>query len=152
MVTLGNFLHPVKKKPEEVEEEMESEGLPTIISDSKNRVRLANAAYNEMVGQPELPWLESVDSPYLKRISGEVKLDFSDSTTLALITSSNGFSCRVKNVVSTPCDVIRLHCICMKYYRILLFMDLFGHIEMIKCVEREKRSEGLNVCFYHAKI
>ncbi|XWS21301.1 hypothetical protein CRYUN_Cryun30bG0043900 [Craigia yunnanensis] len=43
------------KKPEEVEEEVESEALPAVISDSNNKVRLANSAYKEMVGQPKCP-------------------------------------------------------------------------------------------------
>ncbi|KAJ0085186.1 hypothetical protein Patl1_08807 [Pistacia atlantica] len=47
----------VPKKPEEVEEEMESEVLPAVISDSNNKVRMANSAYKEMVGQPECSWL-----------------------------------------------------------------------------------------------
>ncbi|CAK9168197.1 unnamed protein product [Ilex paraguariensis] len=47
------------KKPEEVEEEVESEALPAIVSDSNNKVRLANSAYKEMVGQPECSWLDT---------------------------------------------------------------------------------------------
>ncbi|XP_077233462.1 uncharacterized protein LOC143875744 [Tasmannia lanceolata] len=113
---------PVSKKPEEVEEEVESEALPSVISDSKNQVRLANSAYKEMVGQPECLWLDSMvtkDGELMaasKRISGEVMLDLSDST---VPISSNGFSCRVKIewasngqkiFIIAPCDVIRLSC------------------------------------------
>ncbi|KAE8715633.1 NADH-ubiquinone oxidoreductase-related-like protein [Hibiscus syriacus] len=48
------------KKPEEVEKEVESEAWPAIVSDSNNKVRLANSAYKQMVGQPECPWLDSI--------------------------------------------------------------------------------------------
>nr|CAD1832446.1 unnamed protein product [Ananas comosus var. bracteatus] len=40
---------PIPAKPEVVEEEVESETLPAVVSDSRNRVRLANSAYKEMV-------------------------------------------------------------------------------------------------------
>ena len=48
------------KKSEEVEEEVDSEALPGVISDSNNKVRLANSAYKKMVGQPKCPWLDSM--------------------------------------------------------------------------------------------
>lgn len=109
------------KKPEELEEEVESEALPAVISDSKNRVRVANSAYKEMVGQPECPWLESMvqcasSSCKSKRISGEVTLHLCDSS---IPISSNGFSCWVriewqseqrKSCVSAFCDVVKLCC------------------------------------------
>ncbi|XP_058080711.1 uncharacterized protein LOC131228882 [Magnolia sinica] len=116
---------PVSKMPEEVEEEMESEALPSVVSDSNNKVRLANSAYKEMVGQPECPWLDSMvakdgrvsaTTSKTERISGEVMLDLSDSS---VPISSNGFSCRVKiewasngqkMFINAPCDVIRLSC------------------------------------------
>ncbi|KAJ4832124.1 hypothetical protein Tsubulata_042857 [Turnera subulata] len=110
------------KKPEEVEEEVESEALPAVISDSNNKVRLANAAYKEMVGQPECSWLDSMvtgegrnGGSSCKRICGEVSLHLSDSR----VPTSNRFSCWVriewgsggkKNSVNTFCDVIRLSC------------------------------------------
>ncbi|XP_022719903.1 uncharacterized protein LOC111277722 [Durio zibethinus] len=50
----------VPKTPEEVEEEVESEALPAVISDSNSKVRQANSAYKEMAGQPECPWLDSM--------------------------------------------------------------------------------------------
>ncbi|KAH7849163.1 hypothetical protein Vadar_013936 [Vaccinium darrowii] len=72
-----------KKKREEVESEVESEELPTVVSDSNNKVRLANSAYKEMVGQPECPWLDSmVAVSSCKRIGGEVMLQFSDTESL----------------------------------------------------------------------
>ncbi|KAF2324266.1 hypothetical protein GH714_011422 [Hevea brasiliensis] len=111
------------KKPEEVEEEVESEALPAVISDSNYKVRLANSAYKEMVGQPECPWLDSMlmgdgsfGSSSCKRICGEVILHLADSKIPA---SSNGFSCWVriewghegkKRAINAFCDVIRLSC------------------------------------------
>ena len=121
---------PLKRK-EEVEEEVESEALPAVISDSNNRVRMANSAYKELVGQPECPWLESMVTSLQcgssscrrlrsKRISGEVTLQLCDS--IGIPVSSNGFSCwvriewqssedqRKKNCVNAFCDVIKLCC------------------------------------------
>ncbi|KAM1022060.1 hypothetical protein ACFX2I_043069 [Malus domestica] len=111
----------VPKKPEDVEEEMESEALPAIISDSHNKVRMANSAYKEMVGQPECPWLDAMvaggDGRFGgKRINGEVSLQLSDS---GVPVSSNGFSCWVriewgkdmnKHAINTFCDVMKLSC------------------------------------------
>ncbi|KAF8404867.1 hypothetical protein HHK36_009758 [Tetracentron sinense] len=107
----------VSKRQEEVEDEVESEALPAVVSDSNNRVRLANSAYNEMVGQPECPWLDSmVGGSACERISGEVMLDLADSK---VPVSLNSFSCRVKiewgsnglkNSIIAPCDVSRLSC------------------------------------------
>lgn len=111
------------KKPEEVEKEVESEALPAVISDSNNKVRLANSAYKEMVGQPVCTWLDSMETSdgqsggsSSKRIGGEVMLHLSDSR---VPVSSNGFSCWVriewetegkKSSVTVFCDVIRLCC------------------------------------------
>ncbi|XP_026662127.2 uncharacterized protein LOC103711346, partial [Phoenix dactylifera] len=113
------------KKPQEVEEEVESDLLPAVVSDSRNRVRIANSAYKEMVGQPECPWLDlmaSVGSRSLgmrlasRRISGAVMLDLSESS---VPLTSKGFSCRAriqwasngtKTLIHVPCDVRRLYC------------------------------------------
>ncbi|KAL5559185.1 hypothetical protein UlMin_035396 [Ulmus minor] len=108
------------KKPEEVEEEIESEMLPAVISDSNNKVRIANSAYKEMVGQPECSWLDSMVTADGRvggsRIGGEVILRLCDST---VPFSSNGFSCWVriewgsegnKNWVNAFCDAIRISC------------------------------------------
>ncbi|XVF64200.1 hypothetical protein PTKIN_Ptkin09bG0149000 [Pterospermum kingtungense] len=103
------------KKPDEVEEDVESEALPAVISDSNNKVRLANSAYKEMVGQPECLWLAAMGNP-CKRICGEVTLHLSDSR---VPLKSQGFSCWVriewgfegkKNSINAFCDVIRLSC------------------------------------------
>ncbi|KAI3903369.1 hypothetical protein MKW98_032023 [Papaver atlanticum] len=112
-----------KQQPEEVEAEVESDTLPVVVSDSKNKVRLANSAFKEMVGQPECAWLDSMgahNSEKLtskgKRISGEVMLDLSNSR---VPVSSNGFSCNVKvewgrngekSCVCAPCNVMKLSC------------------------------------------
>lgn len=113
----------VVKRREEVEKEVEFEALPAVVSDSNNRVRLTNAAYNEMVGQPECCWLDYMSSGgggggACKRIGGEVVLDFMDSS---VPQSSNGFTCWVriewgggkngkKCAVNAFCDAIRLAC------------------------------------------
>ncbi|KAF4359421.1 hypothetical protein CsatB_007413 [Cannabis sativa] len=114
------------KNPEEVEAEVESEALPVVITDSNNKVRMANSAYKELVGQPECSWLDSMvtntegrlglGGGSCKRIGGEVALQFSDT---AVPFSSDGFSCWVriewgsdgnKNSVNAFCDVIRISC------------------------------------------
>lgn len=109
------------KGPQEVEEEVESEAFPVVVSDSNHRVRMANSAYKEMVGQPVCPWLESMvndgaGNPQCKRISGEIALNLCDSD---ISTSSNGFSCWVriewqaeqkKFCVNAFCDVMKLTC------------------------------------------
>ncbi|XP_010942767.1 uncharacterized protein [Elaeis guineensis] len=113
------------KKREEVEEEVESDLLPAVISDSRNQVRLANSAYKEMVGQPECPWLDSMVPVgghrigmrlASRRISGGVMLDLSESS---VPLTSKGFSCRAriqwacngtKTLINAPCDVRRLSC------------------------------------------
>ncbi|ESW32917.1 hypothetical protein PHAVU_001G028500 [Phaseolus vulgaris] len=110
------------KRSQEVEAEVESESLPVVISDSNHRVRMANSAYKEMVGQPLCPWLESMVNAgagnlQCKRISGEVALHLSESN---IPTSSNGFSCWVriewqsdqqkKCCVNAFCDVMKLTC------------------------------------------
>ncbi|KAI3864451.1 hypothetical protein MKW92_008315 [Papaver armeniacum] len=111
-----------KQQPEEVEAEVESDTLPVVVSDSRNKVRLANSAFKEMVGQPECAWLDSMGAntekltSKAKRISGEVMLDLSNSQ---VPVSSNGFSCNVKvewgrngekSCVCAPCNVMKLSC------------------------------------------
>ncbi|GAB2228398.1 hypothetical protein Droror1_Dr00010236 [Drosera rotundifolia] len=90
-----------KRRPEEVEKEMEAEELPAIISDSNNRVRMTNSAYKEMVGQPGCPWLDSTIGKTSagkgggRRISGEVVIQDVTGTGLPM-TKSEGFSCWVR--------------------------------------------------------
>ncbi|XP_019174078.1 PREDICTED: uncharacterized protein LOC109169670 [Ipomoea nil] len=112
------------KKPEEVENEVETEELPAVVSDSNNKVRLANSAYKEMVGQPECRWLDYTaygdgkgGGSACKRISGEVILQFLDSCDVPL--SSDRFTCWVriewrsndkKNSVRALCDAVKLAC------------------------------------------
>ncbi|MQL88624.1 hypothetical protein Taro_021189 [Colocasia esculenta] len=93
------------KRPEEVEEEVESEVLTIVVFNSKNRVRLANTAYKEMVGQPQCSWLDFMvgngTGVRLKvgsrRINGEVMLDLLGFT---VPTSSNRFYCKVTDRMS----------------------------------------------------
>ncbi|GAB4839288.1 hypothetical protein Ancab_028815 [Ancistrocladus abbreviatus] len=127
------------KKAEEVEEEVEAEALPAIISDSNNRVRMANSAYKEMVGQPECPWLDSmVSGASGRRISGEVVLRLMESVSDSgsgsgsglRISGANGFCCWVriewerngeKRGVNAFCDVVRLVCVSKDYVLIWRF-------------------------------
>ncbi|MCD9643741.1 Sdr4p [Datura stramonium] len=105
------------KKPEEVEEEVEAEALPAVVSDSNNKVRLTNSAYKEMVGQPECCWLDYMVGTACKRIGGEVMLEFLDSCSVPM--SSDGFTCWVKiewgaaqgkRPVKAFCNAVRLAC------------------------------------------
>ncbi|XP_016165772.1 LOW QUALITY PROTEIN: uncharacterized protein LOC107608516 [Arachis ipaensis] len=109
----------VTKTAEQVEEEVESEALPAVITDSKNRVRMANSAYREMVGEPVCSWLQSVvtGATCTSRICGDVALHLCGSSKVPI--SSNGFSCWVrigwnnqgkKIEVNSFCDVNRLSC------------------------------------------
>ncbi|XP_022843284.1 uncharacterized protein LOC111366822 [Olea europaea var. sylvestris] len=111
----------VLKNPVEVEEEMEAEKMPAVVSDSNNKVRLTNSAYKEMVGQPECCWLDFVPSRNggggaCKRIGGEVALRLEDSS---LSLSLNGFNCWVKiewasngkrSCVHAFCEAMKLGC------------------------------------------
>ncbi|XP_020584252.1 uncharacterized protein LOC110027246 [Phalaenopsis equestris] len=125
---------PPPKRPAEVEDEVESEKLPAVVSDYKNRVRLANSAYKELVGQPECMWLDSMAygsdckgfafRPLSRRINGEVMLEFSGDSAAPPPPSLNGFSCRVKiewacngrkSFVDAPCDVCRVYCESKEY-------------------------------------
>ncbi|KAL7245407.1 hypothetical protein ACSBR2_000688 [Camellia fascicularis] len=125
----------VRKKREEVEEEVESEALPAVVSDSNNKVRLANSAYKEMVGQPECSWLDSMvvacegrlGGSACKRICGEVVLRFSETSSVPISSSPNGFSCSAKiewgsngkknsSSVHAFCDVMRLCCESKDYH------------------------------------
>ncbi|XP_050228906.1 uncharacterized protein LOC126678077 [Mercurialis annua] len=121
-----NSTQPIQlsKKPEEVEEDIESDALPIVVCDSNYKVRLANSAYTEMVGQPECSWLDSMvtgDNRFggssCKRICGEVILHLADSKVPP--SSSNKFCCWVniewghegkKKALTAFCDVIRLSC------------------------------------------
>lgn len=104
---------------EEIEEQFEAENWPALISDSNNRVRWANSAYRQMVGQPECSWLESPasnvhsHSPKVMRINGEVVLMFQRFQLPHFVPA---FSCRVKiqwtngtekSSMTVPCDVVR---------------------------------------------
>lgn len=142
----------VTKKPEEVEEEVESESLPAVISDSHNRVRMANSAFKEMVGQPECSWLDLmvINNSSCKRICGEVMLNFSDSGRMPN-NSSNGFSCWVriewgsdgkKNSVNAFCDVIRLSCDMRDY---LFAWRFHPHIEGDQASQSCRRVWNLNL-------
>nr|GEU83977.1 hypothetical protein [Tanacetum cinerariifolium] len=113
----------VTKKAEEVEKELEAQVLPAFVSDSKNKIRLVNLAYKEMVGQPECSWLESMATGdgigvACKSICGQVVLCFSDADQDSMVSSS-GFSCwaRIewgvngkKNSVNAFGEAMRISC------------------------------------------
>lgn len=115
---------PVCKSIDQIEEEIETETLPALISDSKNRVKRANAAYREMVGQPECSWLESTACHCSRsqghsnsfpsagnRINGKVVLinqvphlatSYSCGAKIQW-TNNNG----EKNSIKTLCDIVK---------------------------------------------
>ncbi|KAL8130958.1 uncharacterized protein LOC141711255 [Apium graveolens] len=114
-----------RSKAKEIEVEMESEPLPTVISDSKNQVRLANSAYNRLVGQPECSWLDSIDAGCggdavkCNKICGEVMLQIPDTAVEEFVSTSNGFFCLVviewgnseyKSSITTLGEAVRLFC------------------------------------------
>ncbi|GAB2293854.1 hypothetical protein Dimus_028065 [Dionaea muscipula] len=145
-----------RQRAEEVEEAMESEELPAIISDSNNKVRMTNSAYKEMVGQPECPWLDSMLSSggcCGRRISGEVVIHDATETGLP-ISSAKRFSCWVriewerkgeKRWIDAFSEVMRLRCDSKDY----LFTWKF-HVQ-----ERERERErtgSIGVGILHSKL
>jgi hypothetical protein len=89
-----------------VEEELEADALPAVVSDWSNRVRLVNDAYKEMVGQPECSWLRAVAAAS-RRISGEVVLAVAEAASLPESYGPCDGKCAS---VSVPCDVTRMKC------------------------------------------
>ncbi|KAK1405631.1 NADH-ubiquinone oxidoreductase-related-like protein [Heracleum sosnowskyi] len=119
-----------RSKAKEIEDEVESEALPAVISDSKNKVRLANSAYNKLVGQPECCWLDSIargtggdgcggKAVTCHKICGEVRLQLPDTGVEEFVSTSNGFFCLVviewgnsecKSSITTIGEAVRLFC------------------------------------------
>ncbi|KAL8487692.1 hypothetical protein ACS0TY_024133 [Phlomoides rotata] len=108
----------VAKGAEEVEDALEAEADPAIVSDSNNKVRICNSAYKEMVGQPECCWLDCAGGLRCggRRIGGEVSLQFVGSKLRA---STAAFSCLVeigweregkKFSVNACCSGVKLAC------------------------------------------
>ncbi|XP_075494912.1 uncharacterized protein LOC142532518 [Primulina tabacum] len=106
------------KLPEEVEKDIEGDAEPAIISDSNNRVRVTNAAYKEMVGQPECFWLDCAAAcgGGCKRIGGEVLLQFCGDSEVKIM-SMHGFTSQVEIVWEREgkkicmdgfCDVVKV--------------------------------------------
>ncbi|XP_051149912.1 uncharacterized protein LOC127264424 [Andrographis paniculata] len=98
---------------EDVEALVEAEEAPVIISDSRNKVRLTNSAFKEMVGQPECPWLDCAGGGTggrSRRIGGEVVLQFSGSEPR--LETRTGFRCRVKIEWETDGEKKSLDSIC----------------------------------------
>jgi hypothetical protein len=96
----------VTKTAADVEEELEADALPAVVSDWSNRVRLVNDAYKEMVGQPECSWLRAVAAAS-RRISGEVVLAVAEAASLPESYGPCDGKCAS---VSVPCDVTRMKC------------------------------------------
>ncbi|KAJ0961423.1 hypothetical protein J5N97_000378 [Dioscorea zingiberensis] len=130
-------------KPADVEEEMEMENLPAVVTNPENRVRIVNSAYKEMVGQPECVWLDSMGFRqgrrlWSRRINGVVTLELPVNISLP----ENGFSCRVNiewdnnekrtlSLGNVPCEVMRLCCESMDYYFVWRF-----HINQAAVINR----------------
>ncbi|KAG6425125.1 hypothetical protein SASPL_115550 [Salvia splendens] len=97
-----------------VEEAVEGEAKPAIVSDSSNKVRICNSAYKEMVGQPECCWLDG------GRIGGEVSLRFPDVEAGRRAREAAAFTCSVriewegegkkKMRVNASCSAVKLVC------------------------------------------
>ncbi|BBN02724.1 hypothetical protein MPTK1_2g17570 [Marchantia polymorpha subsp. ruderalis] len=87
---------PLVENLEYVKEQLESISMPAIITDYRDRVRYMNAAYKQMVGQPECPWLSTLkktprENAQQNRLTGEVVLSCKEN----LGQLSAAFSCRV---------------------------------------------------------
>ncbi|KAG0456824.1 hypothetical protein HPP92_024612 [Vanilla planifolia] len=124
---------PTTKRAKEVEDELESDPFPAVVTGRNNKVKFTNSRYKELVGQPECMWLDSMNS-YIggfgfdlglgqtasRRINGEVVMDFSGCDVGILRDSSSvAFSCKVKiewkcdgrkSFLDVPCDVARVYC------------------------------------------
>lgn len=129
---IGNIIEILKPmrtlvtmKPEDVEERIEMDDFPAIISNQKNRARLMNSAYKEMVKQPECVWFDTMGIRQgrrlrSRRINGVVTLGLPENVSLP----QNGFSCSVniewqnngkKFIGNVPCEVLKLCCESMNY-------------------------------------
>ncbi|GER40216.1 hypothetical protein STAS_16873 [Striga asiatica] len=110
---------PAAMGAEEVEEIVEAEVLPAIVSDSSNKVRMCNAAYKELVGQPECGWLERAGGGgACRRIGGGIWLRCNVERWL------HGFSGWVriewerdglKRCVRASCEALKLECAAKDY-------------------------------------
>ncbi|KAL3634124.1 hypothetical protein CASFOL_021178 [Castilleja foliolosa] len=113
------------KGEEEVEEIVEAEKVPTIVSDSNNKVRMCNSAYKEMIGQPECGWLDCAGGGG-RRIGGEVTLNFVHSKVQL---SMHGFKCKVKieweqKSVNAYCHGVKLACPAKDYQFLWRFYEV----------------------------
>ncbi|CAA0840717.1 Unknown protein [Striga hermonthica] len=111
----------------EVEEVVEAEVLPAIVSDSSNKVRICNAAYKELVGQPECGWLERAGGGACRRIGGGIWLRCNVERWL------HGFSGWVriewerdglKRCVRASCEALKLECVAKDYQFLWRFYGL----------------------------
>ncbi|GFQ07626.1 hypothetical protein PHJA_002906700 [Phtheirospermum japonicum] len=116
------------KGAEEVEEIVEAEKVPTIVSDSNNKVRMCNSAYRELIGQPECGWLDCAAGNQ-RRIGGEISLKFVHSKVQL---SMHGFKCRVKieweskgikKSVNAYCHGVKLACPAKDYQFLWRFYE-----------------------------
>lgn len=107
--------------PEQVEEVVEAEALPAIVSDSNNKVRMCNSAYKEMVGQPECCWLECATGKRCRgggeRIGGEVLLQFAEAELRPTMTAAFTSTVKIewesegkKMSVNASCSAVKLVC------------------------------------------
>ncbi|CAA0815997.1 Unknown protein [Striga hermonthica] len=123
------------KDADEVEEMVEAERAPAIVSDSRDRVRMCNAAYRELVGQPECGWLDCAGGGACRRIGGGIWLRFAGSE---VEKREHGFSGQVRiewesgegvknKYVRALCEGLKLECAAKDYQ----FMWRFYLIEKI---------------------
>lgn len=108
---------------ESVQERLERGDMPSMITDSRDRVRWVNSAYKRMVGQPKCSWLASTvnngcggdeESPAQVRLAGDVSL-ICDGAQLP--AEAGAFQCWVRiqwshqgehSAMSVPAGVVRL--------------------------------------------
>ncbi|GER31100.1 2-oxoglutarate dehydrogenase E1 component [Striga asiatica] len=112
------------KGADAVEEMVEAERAPAIVSDSRDRVRMCNAAYRELVGQPECGWLDCTGGGgACRRIGGGIWLRFAGSE---VEKCEHGFSGRVRiewesgegvknKCVRAFCEGLKLECMAKDY-------------------------------------
>ncbi|MCO5614055.1 hypothetical protein L7F22_068336 [Adiantum nelumboides] len=112
---------PLCTSIEVLKQQHEVVSSPVVISNSCSTVKWVNAAYKQMIGQPECPWLgtlmhdssdgEEVQSP--RRLAGQVVLRISVEIPHSALTFSGWVDVQWRNCagerrsMTLPCDVTR---------------------------------------------
>ncbi|XP_024381298.1 uncharacterized protein [Physcomitrium patens] len=122
IVSLDRHSVPLTEPFQDVQERLDKADKPSVVTDSRFRVKWVNTAYKRLVGQPKLFWLASTgsssedheDSPAALRLAGDVSL-ICDGTQLP--DGIAAFTCRVgiqwshqgeHSAMSVPSEVFRL--------------------------------------------